>query len=163
MGQSKAQKQAIEARRRRVAGLLLGHDTQDEIARREEVSRQTIVNDVRALRKQWRQELVDDPVAIKAQELAELNDMERDCIKGYELTKDAAWVRERRLIKERKAKLLGLDAPLKQEHTGPAGGPIQQDVRLIKDALNNADTRDALDALGQRLESHARGNGRALV
>ena len=64
---------------------------------------------------------------------------------------------------DRRCKLLGLDAPLKQEHTGAAGGPIQQDVRLIKDALNNADTRDALDALGQRLESHARGNGRALV
>ena len=141
----------------------MGHATQEEIARREGVSRKTINADVKALREMWRKELIDDPVAIKAQELAELNDMERDCIRGYALTHDRAWIAERRLIKERKAKLLGLDAPVRQEHSGPEGGPIKQDLTVITDALDEAETRDALDALSQRLESHAGGNGRQVV
>ena len=146
-----------------MAGFLLGHATQEEIARREDVNRQTINADVKALREAWRKELIDDPVAIKAQELAELNDMERDCIRGYALTHDRVWISERRLIKERKAKLLGLDAPVRQEHTGPEGGPIKQDLTVITDALDEAETRDTLDALSQRLESHAGGNGRQVV
>ena len=141
----------------------MDHATQEEIARREGVSRQTINNDVKVLRETWRKELVDDPVAIKAQELAELNDMERDCMRGYSRTHDRVWVAERRLIKERKAKLLGLDAPVKQEHTGPEGRPIRQDLTVMIDALDNPDTRDLLDALGQRLESNAGGNGHQVV
>ena len=146
-----------------MAGFLLGHATQEEMARREDVSRQTISNDVKALREMWRKELIDDPVAIKSQELAELNDMERDCIRGYALSHDRGWIAERRLIKERKAKLLGLDAPVRQEHSGPEGGPIKQDLTVITDALDEAETRDTLDALSQRLESHAGGNGRQVV
>ena len=142
---------------------MMGHATQEEIARREGVSRKTINADVKALREMWRKELIDDPVAIKAQELAELNDMERDCIRGYALTHDRGWIAERRLIKERKAKLLGLDAPVRQEHSGPEGGPIKQDLTVITDALDEAETRDTLDALSQRLESHASGNGRQVV
>ena len=138
---------------------MMGHMTQEEIARREGVSRQTVSNDVKTLQLRWRQELVGDPAMIKAQELAELNDMERDCIRGYALTGDAVWLRERRQIKERKAKLLGLDAPVRQEHTGPEGEPIKQDIRVIVDALANAETRDTLDNLGERLESDTSGNG----
>ena len=142
---------------------MMGHATQEEIARREGVSRKTINADVKALREMWRKELIDDPVAIKAQELAELNDMELDCIRGYALSHDRSWIAERRLIKERKAKLLGLDAPVRQEHSGPEGGPIKQDLTVITDALDETETRDALDALSQRLESHAGGNGRQVV
>ena len=163
MGQSKEQRLTIEARRRRVVGFLLGHATQEEIARREGVNRQTINADVKALREMWRKELIDDPVAIKAQELAELNDMELDCIRGYSLTHDRSWIAERRLIKERKAKLLGLDAPVRQEHSGPEGGPIKQDLTVITDALDEAETRATLDALSQRLEGHTSGNGRQVV
>ena len=141
----------------------MGHMTQEEISRREGVSRKTVANDVKALQAQWRKELIDDPVIIKAQELAELNDMERDCIRGYALSGDAVWLRERRQIKERKAKLLGLDAPIRQEHSGPDGEPIEQHVRVIADALKDPDTRDALDALSQRLEGHAGSNGRHVV
>ena len=139
MGQSKEQRLAIEARRRRVVGFLLGHATQEEMARREGVNRQTINADVKALRALWRKELIDDPVMLKAQELAELNDMERDCIRGYALTSDRGWIAERRLIKERKAKLLGLDAPTKQEHAGTGGGPLTFTIRLAEDVDGNDD------------------------
>ena len=54
---------------------------------------------------------------------------------------------------ERRAKLLGLDAAQKLEHSGKDGGPIQTDMKVILDALNDPEARDALDALSQRLES----------
>ncbi len=59
---------------------------------------------------------------------------------------------------EREAKLLGLDAPTKQEHSGVDGGPIQTDMKVILDALNDPEARDTLDALSQRLESQPSGN-----
>ena len=59
---------------------------------------------------------------------------------------------------DRRCKLLGLDSPQKLEHSGVDGGPIQTDMKVILDALNNADTRDALDALSRRLESQPSGD-----
>ena len=139
--------------------MLTGHATQEEIAQRLEVSRQTISAGVKALRELWRKELVENPVQLKAQELAELNDMERDCIRQFSRLPDRAWIAERRMIKERKHKLLGLDVPAKQEISAPGGGPIQTDVKVILDALNDPEARDTLDALSQRLESQPSGDG----
>ena len=132
-----------------MAGFLLGHATQEEIARREGVARQTINADVKALREAWRKELIDDPVAIKAQELAELNDMERDCIRGYALSHDRTWIAERRLIKERKAKLLGLDAPVRQEHSGPEGGPIPVQSQPDLSKLSTEELLELRELLGK--------------
>ena len=143
--------------------MLLGHATQDAIARQLNVTRKTIGADVKALRELWRQELVRDPVEVLARELAELNDMERDCVQSFTVSGDAVWLRERRLIKERKARMLGLDAPVRQEHTGPAGEPIKQDVTVLVNALANTDTRNALDALVRGVEGHPGSNGRHVV
>ena len=158
MAKSKEQRHQTEERRRRVATMLAGHATQEEIARRFEVSRQTISADVKALRELWRKELVENPAQLKAQELAELNDMERDCIRQFSRLPDRAWIAERRMIKERKHKLLGLDAPAKQEISGKDGGPVQNDIRLVLDALNDPEAREALDALSRRLESQPGGD-----
>ena len=54
---------------------------------------------------------------------------------------------------DRRCKILGLDAPAKQEISAPGGGPIQTDMKVILDALNDPEARDALDALSRRLES----------
>ena len=56
-------------------------------------------------------------------------------------------------------KALGHQDKVALEHSGPDGDPIQRDVKFITDALNNADTREALDALSQRLESQPSGDG----
>ena len=138
--------------------MLAGHATQEEIARRLGVARQTINADVKTLRALWLKELIEDPVQTKAQELAELNDMERDCAREFAKHPDRAWIAERRMIKERKHKLLGLDAPAKQEISAPGGGPIQTDMKVILDALNDPEARDALDALSRRLESQSSGD-----
>ena len=59
---------------------------------------------------------------------------------------------------EREAKLLGLDSPQKLEHSGKDGGPVQNDIRLVLDALNDPEAREALDALSRRLESQPSGD-----
>ncbi len=84
--------------------------------------------------------------------------MERNCVLSYNKRRALGWATLRLRIKERKAKLLGLDAPAKQEISAPGGGPIQTDVKVILDALNDPDTRDALDALSRRLESQPSGD-----
>ena len=158
MAQNKEQRQKTEDRRRQVATLLLRHSTQQEIAGKLGASRQTISSDVKYLHALWRKELIDDPVVVKARELAELDDMERNCVLSYNKRRALGWATLRLRIKERKAKLLGLDAPAKQEISAPGGGPIQTDVKVILDALNDPDTRDALDALSRRLESQPSGD-----
>ena len=47
--------------------------------------------------------------------------------------------------------------------TGADGGPIQKEVRVILDALNDPEARDALDALSKCLESQSGGYGGAVV
>lgn len=163
MGQTKEQREHMEERRRRVARFLRTRLTQDEIAAELGVTRRTIISDVKAIREMWRKEMVEDPVALRTQELADLEQMERECVVQYSLTRERGWITERRQIKERRSKMLGLDAPAKQEHSGPDGGPLKQEVTFITDALDNPDTRDALDALSQRLEGHASSNGRHVV
>jgi len=61
----------------------------------------------------WRRELVTDPVAVKAKEWAEIEEAESQCWLQYNITQESKWFTELRGWKERKAKLLGLDAPLK--------------------------------------------------
>ena len=156
---SKRQRLQMQDRRRRVATLFLAHATQQEIADQLGIARRTVVNDVKWLRELWQREMLEDPVAMRAQELAELNDMERDCIRAYQLSRDRGWIAERRMIKERKAKLVGLDAPTKQEHSGPGGEPLQRDVTVLIDALADPNIRDRLDDLAERLEGQSGGNG----
>ena len=153
----------MEERRRRVARLLRSRATHDEIAAQLGVTRQTISTDVKAIREMWRRELIEDTVAVKAQELAELEEMERECVLNYSLSRERGWLTERRQIKERRSKMLGLDAPAKQTQTDPDGNAVRQDFRVIVDAIVDPETRDALDALAQRLEGHASSNGHAVV
>ena len=54
---------------------------------------------------------------------------------------------------------LGHQDKVALEHSGKDGGPIQTDMKVILDALNDPEARDALDALSQRLESQPSGDG----
>ena len=53
---------------------------------------------------------------------------------------------------------LGHQDKVALEHSGKDGGPIQTDMKVILDALNDPEARDALDVLSQRLESQSSGN-----
>ena len=54
---------------------------------------------------------------------------------------------------------LGHQDKVALEHSGKDGGPIQTDMKVILDALNDPEARDALDALSRRLESQPSGDG----
>ena len=53
---------------------------------------------------------------------------------------------------------LGHQDKVALEHSGKEGGPIQTDMKVILDALNDPEARDALDALSRRLESQPSGD-----
>lgn len=128
-----AQKAAeIAERRRVVASLLAKRMPQFEIAKTVGVSTATISRDITAIKAAWLEEAKQDVEVVIARELAELEDMEDDAAQAQS---DPVWFEKRLKVKERKAKMLGLDAATKSEIAGKNGGPIEF-----------ADTRSALAA-----------------
>ena len=111
-------------RRETVSQLYLRHITQPQIAAQLRVDKSTVSRDVKYLIEQWR-ERAQGPIAQwVAQELAEIDQMEADAAMAYATTKDRQWVETRLHIKDRRAALLGLDAPKRIEASGPDGAPI---------------------------------------
>ena len=106
-----------DQRRARVASLYLRCLPKSRIADILGIGRMTVDRDVKAREAMWHKEMVDDPVALKAQELAELREMEREAVRHFN---DREWAALRLRYKERRAKLLGLDAPAKVAPTNPA-------------------------------------------
>ena len=108
-------------RRRKVVVLYLRHIDQVTIAQQLGVTQATVSRDLKALTQQWLAESVQAVEAVKARELAELDDMERECAMQFHVEKNPAWLDRRLKCKERRAKLLGLDAPTKTALTDPTG------------------------------------------
>jgi len=77
----------------------------------------TINNDIQSLRDEWRKHAAEEVAERKARILAELDELRR-----------AAWgcgdLDVLLKIQKREADLLGLDAPQRQEVSGPSGGAI---------------------------------------
>jgi hypothetical protein len=122
---------------------------QQEIAEQLSVSQPTIARDVKILVSRWREASIGDIEAVRGKELADLSEMERDCALQFQSTKDPRWVTERRLIKKRRADMLGLDAPVRL--AGADGGPIQiQAVPLDLTTLSD----DELQTLEKIMERH---------
>ena len=64
-----------------------------------------------------------------------------------------------KMLTDVELKALGHQDKVALEHSGKDGGPIQTDMKVILDALNDPEARDALDALSRRLESQSSGDG----
>ena len=73
----------------------------------------TVYRDIVAIEAVWQKELVSDPVAVKAKELAEYEDAAAECWLQYAKQRDPRWLTELRGWKRSIADLLGLNAPLK--------------------------------------------------
>lgn len=119
MPRPRGEQLAIEARRRKVAELWLAHAPQEEIGREVGVNQATISRDIKAIRDQFRAERDE----ILDRETAELDHIERECVTRYQQDLTGDWIDRRLKVKERRSKLLGLDAPAKVEQSGPGGGP----------------------------------------
>lgn len=107
----------IADRRRKVAALYLRHQTMQTIADQLKVHVSTISDDVAALKEEWRKESLNDIGELILREASELDEMEAyaavECAKG----KPLEWFDRRLKVKERRAKLLGLDQPTRVDAT----------------------------------------------
>ncbi len=93
---------------------------QVEIAEQLGVSQAQISRDIKRILKEYRRDRIEDIEASRSKEAAGLDEMERDValefirVKGTKAS-SSAWVNTRVRIKERRAKLLGLDKPEQSE------------------------------------------------
>lgn len=124
-------RQEVSKRRATVAKLWTRRLTQEEIAAAVGVDQSTVSRDVKALVAVWRKEALGDVTATRARELADLDAMEREAAVAASAKvspQELARLLEVRLrVKDRRARLLGLDAPQRQEVTGKEGGAIRHD------------------------------------
>jgi transcriptional regulator with XRE-family HTH domain len=121
-------RQEVSQRRLTVAKLWTRRLTQEEIAAAVGVDQSTISRDIKALMAAWQKEAVSDVTLVRARELADLDAMEREAAMAASVKvspQELARLLEVRLrVKERRARLLGLDAPQRREVTGKEGGAI---------------------------------------
>jgi transcriptional regulator with XRE-family HTH domain len=112
-------RQEVSKRRATVAKLWTRRLTQEEIAAAVGVDQSTVSRDVKALVAAWREEALGDVTDLRARELADLDAMEREAAMAASADvspQELARLLEVRLrIKDRRSRLLGLDAPQRQE------------------------------------------------
>lgn len=120
--------QVLSERDQHISRLLGQYLTQAEIARRLGISQSVVSKTLARIDAYWRESAAADMDARKRRELRELDDMEREVIEAGLTALEANDLAmqlqafDRRLkVKERRAKLLGLDAPTKVAPTNPAG------------------------------------------
>ena len=101
-----------------MATLYLRKISQERIAKELGISQPTVSRDIKVLVKRWKEAALSDVDERRGQELAELEGMELDCAVQFSASKDVRWLGQRLRVKERIAKMLGLDAPEKRQVTG---------------------------------------------
>ena len=105
----------------------------------------TIYRDIKAIEKGWRDEFITDLVEIKAKELAAIEEAERECWLKYQTTQQRFWLSELRQWKERKAKMLGLDAPTKVQGEFTHDFPDEDPKQILLDRINLMASRASAD------------------
>ena len=111
----------LEERRKEVARLLVRmHMRPREIGEQLGIHMGTVYRDIKWLKKEWEKERISHIDDLRMKELAELDEMEKICMEKLEGCANpwqgTRWIEERRKIKERRAKMLGLDAPDRAVH-----------------------------------------------
>lgn len=103
----------IEDRRRKVATLTLNKVHQTLIAERLGVAQSTVSRDLKTIEAGWREAARANLDALKARELAELDELEREIVRRTAAKSGLALrgISLRLRVKERRARLMGLDAP----------------------------------------------------
>jgi hypothetical protein len=107
-----------------VESLALSGVPQYAIAEQIGVSRQTILRDLKTLEKRWKDSAVRDLDAAKGKELAKLDNMEAEAWRSFRRSRaggaagDSRFLGDVQWCIDRRCKLLGIDAPVKQELSG---------------------------------------------
>lgn len=174
---NKAKRIELDQRRRTVAELVLRRVPLSKIADKLGVHKSQITRDVQHLSRQWLAESLADTKVAKARELAELSEMEYDAALKFSTKHGPEWLHVRLRIKQRRAKMMGLDDPEVHQIVGGDGSALEVKVSgaaLARDVLNDPIARDAARTLTDRIgksfedqdqepdqESHVSGNGQA--
>lgn len=176
---------AIAQRRRKVVELYLTGHTQYAIAEALGVSQTTICFDLKAIHQQWKEAAITDIAAIKERELLRIDRIEREHWRGWvKSLKD----RQRRTTKsggkegdevtsmtegqagnprflegimhciERRARLLGLDAPEKIDF--PNGIDIADRKTALQGILSDPVAVEAIQKLDERMRAVQVGDGK---
>ena len=134
-----ARKAATEERRMRVSAMLLARVQQREMARRESVSLGTITNDIAVIRRNWRDRMAESYNAHVAEEVAKLDWLERGLM-AHALKGDDYDAIDRLIkIMDRRARLLGLDAPTRTRVEVITEDVIDAAIRDLEAKLAAAD------------------------
>lgn len=140
--------------RRRIAEMYLRGAIQADIAKELDIDQSTVSRDLRALQDEWLASALVDINEAKARELARIDELERTYWAGWERSQEPIEVTNKRATEnatgkrfdvntqsrgqvgdprflagvgwciERRCKVLGIDAPMRQEVSGADGGPI---------------------------------------
>jgi hypothetical protein len=116
------EKLAILQRRRHVARRYLRGESQWEIATSFELDQCTISRDLEALRKEWRAAMNLDTAALRGQELAKIDETERQAWQGWEKSRDHAEIL--------RAKMRGSQQETEKVTRGQCGDPRFLEVIL---------------------------------
>ena len=131
----------VQQRRATVAQLFMARVSQREIAKQLDESDAVISNDVKILQAAWQRAMIDDPVKERLRELAEIDDMERYAALQLVQTRDGIWWDRRLRAKERRARMLGLDAPIKVDKTEKLHITVEEIRRDISNRVDSIAAR----------------------
>lgn len=150
----------IEDNRRDITRLYLRGKIQPEIAELLGISRAMVAYDLKAIQEQWRGDTVRDLDADKAWELAKIDELERTYWAIWESSRETrdgnpAYLGGVLKCIQRRAKLLGLDAPAKREHAGPGGGPIPVQTQPDLSKLSTEELLELRELLGKTDAAHS--------
>ena len=128
-----AARNACEQRREQVAGLLLARTPYRQMASMLNVALSTIAKDVQIIRKRWVASSLHSYEQHVSEQAALLDGLER-AMAPKALLGDARAAEVLLRVMERRARLLGLDRPVRHEVTGVDGGPIVMTETLAEEA-----------------------------
>ena len=121
-----------EALRRQVAGILLSgaRVTQTQLAEQFGVDQATISRDIKAIEAEWREEAIADIATAKGHDLQRIERLiaaiwQQATKPGVEQLDAIGQIRQ---LLQRKAAMLGYDAPEKKEVGGLNGGPVRVEL-----------------------------------
>lgn len=142
----KAAAHRVKERRAKVSELYKQRYNQREIAEIiGNIDQSAISRDIKAIHKEWLSQAIDNVHVVRIRELADLERMEQECIDRLNRLKHnphqgSRWMEERRKIKERRSRMLGLDTA--QRYV------VRKEVTIIDKAKRD---EVILAALGNRL------------
>src|SRR5688572_18434627 len=125
----------IDERRAKVSDLYCRGCRQWEIAAQLGVSADTIAGDLKHIRETWKAAGVRDMTATREAELAKLDTIEREAWNAWENEHDPRFLEKVLQCIKRRAELLGLDAPTKQQIFGDTDQPLV--VQVIETVVHS--------------------------